>query len=88
MPQSAPIFPGYSITLFRAREGVSEPAAYADALELLKRGADFTRVGDEGMTLPKMLAKHRAEFSTYGSTPSPEYEALVEWLKAHGTTVE
>ncbi|MGZ4983512.1 MAG: ankyrin repeat domain-containing protein [Chthoniobacterales bacterium] len=84
LPETNPIFPGYSILLFRARSGVSEPAAYTDALELLDRGADFNRVGDEGMTLVKMLTKQRTEFSSYGTTISPEYNALVEWLKTHG----
>ncbi len=88
MPEKGPMFPGYSILLFRARVGVSEPDAYTDAIELLNRGADFNRVGDEGMTLAKMLAKQRSEFSTYGTQPSPEYNALVDWLKAHGAPIE
>jgi hypothetical protein len=40
------------------------------------------------MTLAKMLAKQRAEFSTYGGAPSPEYNALVDWLKVHSVVVE
>ena len=87
MPETSPLFRNYSLVLFRTRVGVFEPAAYTDALELLKRGADFTRVGDEGMTLAKMLAQHRAEFLSCGTEPPPEYAALVDWLKEHGLTV-
>ena len=87
LPKTASGFSGYSLVLYRTREGSSDHSAYTDAVELLERGADPNRAADDGMTLAKMLAQQRAEFSQYGTPLPAEFNALVDWLKAHGTTI-
>jgi hypothetical protein len=84
LPENSPLFPGYTLLIFRARVGEFEPAAYTDALALLERGADFNRVAADGTTLIKMLAEHRRSFAESGRAAPPEFEKLTEWLKAHG----
>ncbi len=87
LPKTASDFSGYTLLLYRTREGSSDHSAYTDAIELLQRGADPNRVADDGMTLAKMLAQHRAEFLRYETALPPEFDALVESLKAHGITI-
>ena len=87
LPKTASDFAGYTILLYRTREGGSDSSAYSDALELLQRGADPNRAADDGMTLAKMLAQQRAEFSKYQTPVPAEYVALIDWLKTHGVAV-
>jgi len=78
-------FRGYTLLLYRTRLGaIDDPTAYIDAVELLERGADPNRVAEDGMTLAKMLVQQRAEFSQRKTEPPAEFNALVDWLKAHG----
>ena len=39
LPKTASDFRGYTLLLYRTRLGDSDPTAYADAIELLERGA-------------------------------------------------
>ena len=86
LPKTAwPDFRGYTLLLYRTHlYSASDPTAYTDALELLERGADPNRVADDGMTLVKMLVEQRARFSEEKTEPPTEFNALVDWLKAHG----
>jgi len=83
-PENSPLWPGYTLLMFRARMGKFEPAAYADALDLLERGADLNHVAQDGATLVKLLAEHRQWFSEHGGEVPAAYQALWDWLKAHG----
>ena len=76
----APLFAGYTLLLFRANKGRGDSSAYADALELLERGADLNRAAPDGTTLAQMLREHRDYFRTTGNVPSPEFERLWAWL--------
>jgi hypothetical protein len=67
---------------------LADYAAYADALDLLERGADFNRIADDKMTLVKILAEHRREWSTKGKAIPPEFEKLCDWLRQHGAILE
>jgi hypothetical protein len=67
---------------------LADYAAYADALDLLERGADFNRTADDRMTLVKILAKHRREWSAEGKAVPPEFERLCDWLRQHGAILE
>jgi hypothetical protein len=85
LPKTNLSFKGYTLLLYRTRVGViDDPTAYTDAIELLERGADSNRVADDGMTLVKMLVEHRAKFSQEKTGSPAEFNALVDWLKAHG----
>jgi len=83
-PDKSPLFPGYSLLMFRARMGKFEPAAYADALDLLGRGADFNHVAQDGVTLVKLLIEDMQWFSEHSEEAPAGYQALWDWLKAHG----
>ena len=71
---------GYTLLLYRTKDGPSHSDAYADALHLLERGADPNRAAPDGMTLGKMLTDQRAHFTR---TP-PEFTALWDWAANHG----
>ena len=68
--------------------GEFEPQGYVDALELLKRSADFKYAADDRTTLMKLLSRQRQEFSERGATPPPDYTAVYDWLAAHGVSSE
>jgi hypothetical protein len=82
MPKTGPCCPGYSLVLYRITKGGGRP--YADALLLLERGADPNRVADDGMTLAKMLMKHREQFAGEKKEPPQDFERLWEWAQTHG----
>lgn len=88
IPAKSSFFPGYTLLLYLTRFGSNEPAVYADALDLLERGADFNRTAQDRMTLIKMLAKDRREWSAKGQAVPPEYEKLCDWLRQHGAILE
>ena len=77
-------------TLFRALVllGESQPVAYADALDLLERGADFKRTAQDQWILNNILTAQRREWSAKGKAFPPEYEKLCNWLRQHGATLE
>jgi hypothetical protein len=81
-------FRGYTVLLRLTFLGQFEPVAYADALDLLERGADFNRTAQDQMTLVNILAKHRREWSARGKAVPPEYEKLCDWLRQHGAILE
>ena len=83
MPQSESEFAGYTLLLYRTRMGPDHSDAYADALHLLERGADPNRVAADGMTLAKMLTRHREHFTTGRGAPA-EFAPLWEWAQTHG----
>jgi hypothetical protein len=68
--------------------GEYNPVAYADALDLLKRGADFNRRPQDLWVLGNILAAHRLEWSTKGKAVPPEYEKLCDWLRQHGAILK
>ena len=78
-------YPGYPLLLYRARMGGGRDAgAYADALHLLERGADFTRAAPDGTTLVQILQEHRAFRARESEVPPAEFEQLWQWLAARG----
>jgi hypothetical protein len=83
LPQSESEFAGYTLLLYRMRDGLDHSDAYADALHLLERGADPNRVGADGMNFSKMLTQHREHFTTGRGVP-PEFARLWEWAQTHG----
>jgi hypothetical protein len=83
MPESESESAGYTLLLYRTKMGLHDNGAYADALHLLKRGADPNRVAADGMTLAKMLTQHREQFTTGRGTPA-ECARLWEWAQTHG----
>ena len=84
MPKSASESAGYSLLLYRTRDGLDHSDAYADALHLLERGADPNRAGENGMTFGKMLMDHRAHFKQTQKSPPTEFAALWDWAEKHG----
>jgi hypothetical protein len=84
MPVSGWCCAGYSVLLYRTSMGLEKPRAYADAIQLLERGADPHRVAPDGMTFAKMLAAHREQFSRENKESPRDFEQLWEWAKAHG----
>lgn len=80
----APAFPGYTLLLYRTNAGRGDASAYADALFLLERGADYHLPAADGTTLVKMLEEHRQFFATTNQAPPAEFDRLWEWLKTHG----
>src|SRR5207247_1574975 len=83
MPASEWSDSGYTLLLYRAKMGLDDKLAYADALALLERGADPNRAGADGMTFGKMLTEHRAHFGKLKPTPV-EFAALWDWAEKHG----
>jgi len=88
IPEKASNFGDYTLLLRLTFLGGFEPVAYADALDLLERGADFNRTAQDRMTVVKMLAKQRREWSAEGKAVPPEYEKLCDWLRQHGAILE
>ena len=86
LPKTHWSFKGYTLLLYRTSLAglYGDFSPYTDAIELLERGADPNRVAEDGMTLAKMLVQHRAGFSQDKREPPAEFNALVDWLKAHG----
>jgi hypothetical protein len=74
---------GYTLLLYRTKEGPDDSEAYADALHLLERGADPDRVAPDGTTFAKMLGQHKGQFTSTKRT-SPEFATLWEWADKHG----
>jgi len=83
MPQSESDSAGYTLLLYRTKMGPDHSDAYTDALHLLERGADPSRVGVDGMTLAKILTQHREHFRTARGAPE-EFAPLWEWAQTHG----
>jgi hypothetical protein len=79
---------GYTLLMRLTHLGQFEPAAYADALELLERGADFNRSAQDGMTLVRMVVHHRRTWSAKGKAIPREYEKLCDWLTKHGAILQ
>jgi len=81
---------GGDSTLLQSLVGFGEydPVAYADALDLLKRGADFNRRPQDMWVLGNILAAHRREWSAKGKAVPPEYEKLCDWLRQHGAILK
>jgi hypothetical protein len=84
MPETGPCCPGYSLVLYRITKGSGDERSYADALHLLERGADPSRVANNGMTLAKKLMEHREHFVREKQEPPREFERLWEWAQSHG----
>jgi hypothetical protein len=76
MPETASDFAGYPLLLYRTKMGIDDNLAYADALALLKRGADPNRAGADGMTFAKMLMDHRVHFGRTLKRPPQEFATL------------
>jgi hypothetical protein len=88
LPDKAFDFAGYTLLLRLTFIGGIEPAAYSDALDLLERGADFNRTAQDRMTVVKMLAKQRRDWSASSQAVPPDYEKLCDWLRQHGAILE
>jgi hypothetical protein len=85
-PREQHTFAGYPLVLFRANVGRGDHDAYADAIYLLEHGADASRAAPDGTTLAQMLTEHRQYFETTGNPVPAQYDALRQWLDAHGGT--
>ena len=84
MPEDGSDSFGYPLLLYRTKMGLDDKLAYADALALLKRGADPNRAGADGTTFGKMLTEHRAHFGRTLKQPPTEFAALWDWAEKHG----
>jgi hypothetical protein len=84
MPTNESEYAGYSLLLYRTRDGLDHSDAYADTLHLLERGADPNRAGADGMTFGKMLTDHRSQFQRTRKNPPVEFATLWEWAEKHG----
>jgi hypothetical protein len=84
MPKDESEYAGYSLLLYRMRDGLNHSNAYADALHLLERDADPKRVAADGMTFEKMLKDHQAHFKGPLKRPPAEFTALWDWAEKHG----
>jgi hypothetical protein len=65
---------GCTLLLYTTQSGLHDSNEYANALHLLDRGADPHRVAVDGMTLSKMLKKHRKQ--TWEKRAAGIYPAL------------
>jgi hypothetical protein len=83
MPDDKSDSSGYSLLLYRTKMGLDDKLAYADALDLLERGADPNRAGADGMTFGKLLMEHRAHFGRTLRQPPAEFTALWDWAEKH-----
>ena len=88
MPETGRCCHGYSLLLYRTSMGISDERAYADALQLLERGADPHLAAPTGKTLAQMLVEHRDHFSAENKAPPRQFEALWAWAQAHGILPE
>jgi hypothetical protein len=84
MPEDGSDSSGYPLLLYRTKMGLDDKLAYADALDLLERGADPNRAGADGITFGKMLTEHRAHFGRTLKQPPTEFAALWDWAEKHG----
>ena len=84
VPAKESEFAGYSLLLYTARNGWSDPAEYAVAEHLLRRGADPNRMAPDGMTLATMLIRHRDQFALEKKTPPLQFTSLLAWADSHG----
>jgi hypothetical protein len=84
MPATASDSAGYRLLLYRAKMGLDDNLAYADALTLLERGADPNRAGADGMTFGTMLMAHRAHFGRTLKPPPVGFVTLWDWAELHG----
>jgi hypothetical protein len=82
-PTTAPFQPGYSLLLARVNPGRGDHAGYADAIELLERGADPKHSAVDGTNLVQMLQEHRQYFAATEQDVPREFQALWDWLLAH-----
>ena len=82
VPETESECAGCTLLLYTTQSGLHDSSEYANALDLLERGADPNRVAAGGMTFSKMLAEHRNKL---GSRPPPQFTQLWEWAQAHGT---
>ena len=87
-PEGSTGYSGYSLAMFRASMGRGDGAGYVDALELLKRGADFRHIAKDGTTLASLLTEDRRWFGSEGEQALPGFDALCEWLKAQGALAD
>jgi hypothetical protein len=83
MPENESEYAGYSLLLYRTRDGLDHSDAYADALHLLEHGADANRVAADGMTFGKMLTDHRAHLQRARKNPPVEFATLWDWAEKH-----
>ena len=84
MPKDESEYAGYSLLLYRMRDGLNHSDAYADALHLLERGADPNRVAADGMTFEKMLKDHQSHFRGPLKRSPAEFTALWDWATKRG----
>lgn len=84
MPETGRCCAGYSLLLYRMSMASRDGDAYADAMQLLQRGADPNRVAADGMTFAKMLTAHREQFVRDSRKPPRDFEQLWEWAETHG----
>lgn len=78
---------GYTLVLYTAQNGWHDPLEYMYAQHLLERGADPNRIAPDGMTLAKMLTRHRDQFAAEKRAPPQPFTALWAWAEAHGIFV-
>ena len=84
VPEKDSASAGYHLVLYTTQQGWHDPLEYMYARHLLERGADPNRVAPDGMTLAKMLTKHRDEFAAAKQTPPQQFTSLWAWAEAHG----
>ena len=84
MPKDESEYAGYSLLLYRMRDGLDHSDAYADGLHLLERGADPNRVAADGMTFEKILKDHQAHFRGPLKQPPADFTALWDWAAKRG----
>jgi len=88
MPEDGSDSAGYPLLLYRTKMGLGDNLAYADALFLLKRGADPNRAGRDGMTFEKILMDHQTHFKRTLKSPPVEFATLWDWAEKHGIVQE
>ena len=84
MPETGRCCHGYSLLLYRTSMGLRDERAYADALQLLERGADPHRAAPSGKTFAQMLTEHRDHFARENKPPPRQFQVLWEWAESHG----
>jgi ankyrin repeat protein len=86
MPETGRCCHGYPLLLYRMAKGMQDKdaQAYADALQLLERGADPNRAAPSGKTFAQMLIEHRDYFARENKTPPQQFQVLWEWAQSHG----
>ena len=86
MPETGRCCHGYSLLLYRTSMGTRDNGAqaYADALQLLERGADPHRAAPSGKTFAQMVVEHRDHFAAEKKDPPRQFQVLWEWAQARG----